>query len=153
MMMKSSVPTRGAAADPFQSLHRQINRLFDDMWGGAPATRATDWAPRCDVKETDAEIKIMADLPGIEDKDVSVTLDDDVLTIAGERKFEKEDKDKDYHLLERSYGSFSRALRLPPGVDPAKIQAEFAKGVLTVTVPKPREAPSEAKRIPIKNGP
>ena len=94
-------------------------------------------APRVDVSETDTELKIEAELPGIDEKDVEVVLSDGRLTIKGEKKQEKEEKKKDYHMVERSYGSFARSIVLPFEADPDKVKATFAKGVLTVTVPKP----------------
>jgi len=100
------------------------------------------------VTETDKEIEITAELPGLEEKDVQINLSDNLLTIRGEKKAEKEQKEKDYRLVERSYGSFLRTLELPEGVDPNGIKATIAKGVLKVTVPKP--APAQAKKIDVK---
>jgi HSP20 family protein len=92
----------------------------------------------------------MAEMPGLERKDVEISLENDMLTIRGEKKVEREneDKDKSYHLIERNYGVFYRVLQLPPGVDPSKVQATMANGVLKVTLPKP--ARSEAKKIEVK---
>ena len=104
--------------------------------------------PAIDVTETDGQIEITAELPGLEEKDVQVNVADNVLTIRGEKKAEKEDKQKDYHVVERSYGSFYRAFELPAGVDADKIKADISKGVLKVTVPKP--APKQAKKIDVK---
>ena len=101
-----------------------------------------------DVTETDKEIEITAELPGLEEKDVQVNLADNVLTIRGEKKAEKEEKDKNYRLVERSYGSFVRSLQLPDGVNANAIKASIDKGVLKVTVPKP--APAQAKKIDVK---
>jgi HSP20 family protein len=101
-----------------------------------------------DVTETDKQIEITAELPGLEEKDVQVNLADNVLTIRGEKKAEKEEKDKNYRLVERSYGSFVRSLQLPDGVDANAIKASIDKGVLKVTVPKP--APAQAKKIDVK---
>ncbi|WP_370455213.1 Hsp20/alpha crystallin family protein [Pseudolabrys sp. FHR47] len=104
--------------------------------------------PSIDVVETDKEIEITAELPGLEEKDVQLNVADNLLTIRGEKKAEKEDKGKDYRIVERSYGAFERTLELPPGVDADAIKASIAKGVLTVTVPKP--APAQAKKIEVK---
>jgi HSP20 family protein len=109
-------------------------------------------APRVDVSETDTELKIEAELPGIDEKDVEVVLSDGRLTIKGEKKQEKEEKKKDYHLLERSYGSFARSIALPFEADPDQVKASFAKGVLTVTVPKPPEVKAKEKKIAIGKG-
>lgn len=137
---------------PFGSLQREIERLFEDFGRGFPAlgTRggARELMPAIDVTETDGQIEITAELPGLEDKDVQVNVADNVLTIRGEKKAEKEDKQKDYHVIERSYGAFYRAFELPAGVDADKIQADIAKGVLKVTVPK--SAPQQAKKIDVK---
>ena len=108
----------------------------------------SDLLPSMDVTETDKEIEITAELPGLEEKDVQINVADNLLTIRGEKKAEKEEKDKDYRLVERSYGSFERTLALPDGVNLDAIQASIAKGVLKVTVPKP--APAQSKTIDVK---
>jgi len=105
--------------------------------------------PSTDVTETDKEIEITAELPGLEEKDVQVNFADGVLTIRGEKKAEKEEKDKNYRLVERSYGSFERSIALPEGVKPEDVKATIAKGVLTVKVPKP--APAQSKKIEVKS--
>ena len=137
--------------NPFMSLQREIDRLFDDFTRGLPAFTSGTTAelmPSMDVTETDKQIEITAELPGLEEKDVQVNLADNVLTIRGEKKAEKEEKDKNYRLVERSYGSFVRSLQLPDGVDANAIKASIDKGVLKVTVPKP--APAQAKKIDVK---
>jgi HSP20 family protein len=148
------LPRRGD--DPFVSLHREIDRLFDEFGRGTPLMRwpGTNGAVemRVDVSESDKEIKVMAELPGVDEKDIEVTLSGDLLTIKGEKKVEEERKDKNYHIVERSYGAFSRALRLPYETDEKKVQAEFKKGVLTVTVPKPAAAQAKSKKIDVKAG-
>lgn len=137
--------------NPFGTLQREIDRLFDDFTRGWPTFGGlvtTDLLPSMDVTETDKEIEITAELPGLEEKDVEINVADNVLTIRGEKKAEKEEKDKDYRLVERTYGSFSRTLELPPGVDPDMIKASIAKGVLKVTVAKP--APAAVKKVEVK---
>lgn len=135
---------------PFTSLQREIERVFDDFTRGFPSfTGDRELMPSMDVTETDKEIEVTAELPGLEEKDVQINFADNVLTIRGEKKSEREEKDKDYRLVERSYGSFSRSIELPSGVDPDRIQASIAKGVLKVTVPKP--APAQVKRIDVKS--
>ena len=104
--------------------------------------------PSMDLSETDKEIEITAELPGLEEKDIQLNVADNVLTIRGEKKNEREETKKDYHMVERSYGSFTRSVQLPDGVNPDNIKAVIAKGVLKVTVPKP--APSQSKKIDIK---
>ncbi len=141
--------------EPFASLRRDMDRMFEDFsrdtgWG-PPATGMAA-APRIDVSETDAEIKIEAEMPGVDEKDVEVVLSNGRLTIKGEKKQEKKEEKKDYHLVERSYGSFARSIGLPFEADPSQVKADFAKGVLTVTVPKPPQVKEKEKRIPISGG-
>jgi HSP20 family protein len=142
--------------EPFGSLRRDVERLFEnfsrDLGWGAPAATGVGEVPRIDVSETDSELKIEAELPGVEEKDIEIVLSDGRLTIKGEKKQEKEEKKKDYHLVERSYGSFARSIGLPFAVDPDKVKASFAKGVLTVTVSKPAEVKAKEKKIPIGKG-
>ena len=106
--------------------------------------------PELDVRENTNAITIEAELPGVEEKDVTVTLANGVLTIKGEKKQEKEEKSESYHLTERSFGSFQRSLRLPDTVDDAKVEAHFDKGVLKVTAGKKPEAVKAERRIEIK---
>jgi HSP20 family protein len=156
MNLKSLIPVgrqRGVARadNPFLSLQQEIDRLFDDFTRGFPALGAGGSAalvPTMDVSETDKEIEITAELPGLEEKDVQINVADNVLTIRGEKKAEKEEKDKNYRLVERSYGAFERALELPKGVNLDAIKATIDKGVLKVVVPKP--APAQAKKIDVK---
>ena len=163
MKLPSLIPVgreRGAATQPFLSLQREIDRLFEDFTRGFPAMPSFSGGnggnggngmlmPSTDVTETDKEIEITAELPGLEEKDVQVNLADGVLTIRGEKKAEREEKDKNYRLVERSYGSFERQLALPDGVKAEDVKASIAKGVLTVTIPKP--APAQAKKIEVKS--
>lgn len=143
-----SVARRGTT-DPFVALQREIDRLFEDFTHTWPTVGGTsELIPSMDVVETDKEIEITAELPGLQEKDVQVNFADDVLTIKGEKKAEKEEKDENYRLFERSYGSFLRTLELPPGIDPDAIKANISKGVLKVTVPKP--APAQVKKVDVK---
>ncbi|HEY0853062.1 MAG TPA: Hsp20/alpha crystallin family protein [Bradyrhizobium sp.] len=140
-------------SNPFSFLQQEIDRLFEGVSRGFPSFPAIIGAgtnlPRMDVSETDKAIEIEAELPGLETKDVQINLADNVLTIRGEKKNEREEKNKDYHLVERSFGSFSRSVQLPQGVKPDDVSAEIAKGVLRVTVKKP--APAQSKQIEIKS--
>jgi len=140
------VPSR--ETNPFSFLQQEIDRLFDGVTRNIPGF-ATSAMPRMDISETDKAIEITAELPGLEKKDVELNVTDNLLTIRGEKKNEREEKNKDYHLVERSYGSFSRSVELPAGVKTEDIAAEIANGVLTVTVQKP--APKQAKQIEIKS--
>ena len=148
---KSDVAVGGD--DPFSSLRREMDRLFESFGRevGWPAGegRAAAMAPSIDVSETESEFKIDADLPGVDEKDVDVVISDNVLTIKGEKKAEKEEKKKDFHLVERSYGSFSRSLTLPFAADPNKAKATFKNGVLSISLPKPPEVKAKAKKIAI----
>ena len=136
--------------DPFQTLRQEMNRLFENF-GTVPDMRwSSDMAPRIDVSETDKEIDIDAELPGMDEKDVDVTLSGDVLTIRGERKNHHEEKNKNYYVSERSYGSFTRSVTLPFDPDPKNVSAQFDKGVLHIVVPKPPEAAAKAAKIPVK---
>jgi HSP20 family protein len=112
-------------------------------WSGSPAV---------DVTETDNAYEIAAELPGMDEKNIDVKFADGVLTIKGERQEEREEKEKGYHLRERSFGSFQRAFQVPEGVDPEKIQASFKQGLLTVTFPKTAESQKAAKKIEVKSG-
>jgi HSP20 family protein len=125
------------------------------MWFGFPFHNLQEdmdvaWSPRLDVSETDNNLEIVADLPGMEKKDITVTLEDNLLTIKGEKKEEKENKDKQYHTIERCSGSFYRAVRLPVEVEKDKIEAAFKDGVLTLRLPKSKESKRKAAQIEIK---
>ena len=142
MNLKSLIPIgrdRSVVGNPFVSLQREIDRLFDDFTRGFPKLADTvpeKLMPSIDVTETDKEIEITAELPGLEEKDVQINLSDNLLTIRGEKKAEKEQKDKNYRIVERSYGSFERTLELPEGINAEAIKANISKGVLKVTLPK-----------------
>lgn len=147
----SQLARRGAAEDPFSSFRREMDRVFDDFFTGRAPTRFVEGVDvRFDVSETENEIKVMAELPGVDEKDVDVTLTEDLLTIRGEKKRQEERKDENYHMVERSYGGFARSIRLPFGVDQDKVAASFNNGVLTVTLPKPPEVQRQARKIEIK---
>jgi HSP20 family protein len=159
MNLKTLVPFRSRSGlapsdiNVFGTLHREIDRLFDDLTNGfglSGSQGTSNLMPSIDVTETDNEIAITVEMPGLERKDVDISLENDVLTIRGEKKMEaeKDDKDKNVHLAERSYGVFYRVLQLPPGVDPSSVQATMSKGVLKITIPKP--ARSAAKKIEVK---
>ena len=162
MNLTSLVPFRGrtsvarADTDAFGSLQREIDRLFDDFMHGAGALPAAGagLVPSIDISESDKEIEIAVELPGLERKDVEISLEDNVLTIRGEKKVEtqsgdgKDGDNKNRRVTERMYGVFYRVIELPPGIDPSKVQATMSKGVLKVTVPKPPH--SQPKRIEVK---
>jgi len=155
-----------SAWQPFESLHHQIDRLFDDFGQGfwpAPSTRTafnvepiwrteTPWAamPAVDVVEKEKAYEITAELPGLSERDIEVTLSNGTVTIRGEKKEEKEEEKQGFYLSERSYGSFARSFRVPEGADAGKIEANFKNGVLTVTLPKTAEAQKPEKKIAVK---
>src|SRR5215472_15104368 len=139
----SSISSRGAFG--FSSLRRMFE---PEPFGREPAAGFA--APMVDVSEDDKAFHITADLPGITEKDINVTLSGDTLTIGGERREEREEKDRNYHFSERRFGSFRRAFSLPAGVDRDKIEANFKNGVLSVTLPKTPEAMQQQKRIEVK---
>jgi HSP20 family protein len=133
-------------------LRREIERLFDRFlepgWLQMPALGA--WQPKIDVSETKDAVIVKAEVPGVDQKDIGLSLQEGVLTIKGEKQEEKEEKDKRYHRVERSYGAFVRAIRLPAAVDSSMVSATFKDGVLTVALPKTAAAKGTA--IPIKAG-
>jgi HSP20 family protein len=143
--------------EPFRelsSLQSEMNRLFNAAFGdvpnggtGGPPRR---WMPAMDLLETDDDFVLRADLPGMTESDVSVELEDNVLIISGERKSEQEKKREGFYRVERAFGSFSRSLTLPQGVDPDAVNASFDKGVLEVRVPKPERR--KPRRISIGSG-
>jgi HSP20 family protein len=140
---------------PVFSLQRDVNRIFEDFWKrfDQPFGAIGGWdssGPQTDVAETDSALEVSVELPGLDRNEVDVSLTDSALTIKGEKKREREESKKGYHLSERSYGSFYRAIPLPSGVDTDKASAEFKNGVLTVTLPKTQEALSNVKKIEVK---
>ena len=147
------MPTDLTEWRPFREvtrLRREMDRLWDDYFG--PGRRAlrplpAEFAPAVDVKETPDQIVVKAEVPGMDAKDINISVTGDVLTIKGEKKSEREEKEENYHLVERSYGSFSRSLAMPAAVDMEKIEAKYDKGVLTITCPKKEEVKPKAIEI------
>lgn len=143
--------------DPFLAMRREMNRLFDDVFDGfglpsafGPVLRQMPAAPKIDVSETDNEMQITAEMPGIDQNDVEVLLEDDRLIIRGEKKEEREDKDRNYHVRERVQGAFSRTLPLPFTPEPNQVKAQFKDGVMTITIPKPQEVKQKQHRIEVQ---
>ena len=155
-----SMARRSDALSPFAPFRREMERLFEDFFSvfGAPARQEREGAqlpvgiiaPRIDVSETDDEVRIKAELPGVNEKDIDVRLVDDVLTIRGEAQTEHEEKQQDYRVMERARGTFVRSLRLPFMADASQVQASFKDGILSITIPKPREARERVQRIEVK---
>jgi len=154
---KKDLTAATAEENPFALLHRQIDDLFEDFfgesglgaWRGGPEG-AGIVSPRFEISESDEAVEVSAELPGMDEKDIDVTLDEHSLTVKGEKKAEREEKKRNYHVSERSYGEFRRVIPLPAGVDQAKVKATFKKGVLHVTVPKTEQPASESRRIKIE---
>jgi HSP20 family protein len=143
--------------DPFLSLHREVNRLFDDVFRGfgsgltsfsSASNFGAGW-PNVEVSDSNNQIKVTAEMPGLEEKDIEVLLEDGVLTLKGEKKSETEDKEKQFS--ERYYGRFERRIPLGAEVEDDQVNATFKNGVLTVTLPKTAKAQSQVKRITIKS--
>ncbi len=142
-----------ASDNPFNIMQRELNRMFDDVWGGLPLagdTTAAATALRLDVKEDEKAYHVTTDLPGLTEKDVDVSFHEGVLTIRGEKKVERDEKKDTWHIIERSSGTFARQLSLPANINEEGITAKFDKGVLTVMLPKQPEAQTKAKKIEIK---
>jgi HSP20 family protein len=146
--------------DPFVAFRREMGRLFDDILGssilpGVPLPAPTRMlamplTPRLEVSETDKEFRVTAELPGIDPKEVEISLEDDLLSIRAQKSAEKEGgEDRNYHVNERSYGTFSRYLRLPFAPDPNQVQAAFKDGVLTIAVAKPESMQRKVHRIEV----
>ena len=140
--------------DPFRDLNMlqdRMNRMFDDAgrgWrNGDEPSATTTWSPSVDIFETEGEIVVKAELPGMSREDITLNLEKNVLTLRGERKFEKEAKDDNYHRIERSYGSFSRAFSIPVTVDEEKIRADYKEGVLKIVLPKKEQVKPKQIRI------
>jgi HSP20 family protein len=140
--------------DPFLSLHREMNRLFDDILRGSSMGSSQGMAggmiaPHVNVSETDNEFRVTAELPGVTEDDIQVDVHDNMLMIRGEKKLEHKDEKENFHFIERSYGTFQRNLQLPFAVDPDQVKADFENGVLTVTIPKNAQQ-QRARRIQVQ---
>lgn len=168
---REMAPASGAQS-PVSGLHgeldRVFNRFFADDWPRFGLRRWTESDPfraiggtslenmlkgaRADISETDTRYEISVELPGIDEKDIELDLSEGTLTLSAEKREEHEEKKKNYHLSERSYGSVWRSFQVPDGVDTDKIKADFSKGVLRVVLPKSKEAKEKQRRIPVKGG-
>jgi len=133
------------------ALQDQINRLFNDAFErGSQESNLTTWAPAVDISESEHELVVKADLPGIDSKDLDIRVENNVLTIRGERKFDKKVKEENYLRVERAYGAFSRSFSLANTVNPEGIKADYQNGVLTLNIPKREEA--KPKQIKVSVG-
>ena len=161
--VKKAPPAQATAPDIWQSFRGEMDLLFDRF--GFPSLRRVfdiepSWrsassfglsAPAIDMSEDERAYKISAELPGIDAKDIEVSVSGDTLVLKGEKRQEKEEKDKNYYFSERSYGSFQRSFQLPSSVDRNKVAADFSKGVLTITLPKTAEAKKPVKKIEVRS--
>jgi HSP20 family protein len=151
---KDSAPEAKSSQDnPIAALQRDMNQLFENFWN---RIGHFDWPwgsgeAKSDVVEVDNAIEVSIELPGMELKDIEVTVSDDMLTVKGEKRIERKEEKKGYYLSERSYGAIYRTIPLPPGVDGEKAQASFKNGVLTIRLPQTPEAKAKVKRIEVKN--
>lgn len=144
--------------DPFRdlvSIQERMNRLFDETFGktfrgeGEELARGI-WSPAVDIYETDEHIVMKAELPGIDKKDVSIEVKDNMLVLKGERRFEKEIKEENYHRMERAYGSFQRSFTLPNIVEKDKVSAKYKDGILEITLPKIKEAKPKQIKVAVE---
>ena len=163
---RAPVPARGAELiEPIAALRRDMDRLFEDFTRSFSSMFHLDpfrhlaptfefmrgeMVPDVEVSEDDKSYKITAELPGIDENEVNLTLRDGVLTLSGEKKAEREEKEEEYHFSERSYGSFRRSFRVPEDVDADKVGATFDKGVMVISLPKLPTAKTKGRSIPIK---
>jgi HSP20 family protein len=154
---EESLAVRRRETDPFMQMRREIDQMFNGMlgdWTGPMNLldrRLGSWMPQVDVNETAKEIRITAELPGMEEKDLEVSLVEGALTIKGEKSEEHEVEKGDVHRSERQYGMFERTIPLPSEVDVDKVKASFKKGVLKITLPKTKEAQSNRRVIPVQS--
>jgi HSP20 family protein len=139
-------PSLRSLPDPWSTMERLLGGLQEATGNTALA------APRIDVSETDREIRVKAELPGVDQSDIEVSINDDLLTIRGEKRIERDEKQENFHVVERATGAFMRTIRLPFPVDPSAVEADYDNGVLTVTVPKPTEAKQRSGRIEVRGG-
>jgi HSP20 family protein len=153
---KASAPARRPVGGLWNSVHDEVDRVFERFMHAARAPMFPSQepfgfsVPAVDVAEDEKAYRITAELPGMSEKDIDLSISHDTLTVKGEKRDEKEEKNKNYHVSERFYGSFERSFALPEAIDRDKIEAGFAKGVLTVTLPKKPEVVKQQKKIEIK---
>jgi HSP20 family protein len=146
-------PLKELAPFDFDQMRREMDRLWDSFFERGAKTRteeAVEWYPSLDVAETKNDLIVKAEVPGMDPKNIDISLSNGILTIRGERKQEKEEKEEDYHLIERSYGTFIRSVRLPNEVQGDKISASYKNGVLKITLPKSEEAKKREIKIKVE---
>lgn len=163
MKTKSLLPTFSRSTQdeeehPFYTLQKKMNNLFDDFFRGFDidphgfyASGLRNFTPSVDVKENEKEFIIKAELPGVDEKEIEVTVTDNTVTIKGEKKEEKEDKGNNYYYMERSYGSFHRVIPLSAETESNKADASFKNGVLSIVIPKSRSTKTKGTKVPIQS--
>ena len=154
---RKGVPAGREGEHPIYSLHRAMDQLFDQFFGnferlpfGTPEGWTGPFSPQVNMAESDKDIRVTAELPGMDEKDIDISISKNTLTIKGEKKEEKEEEEKDYYYAERSFGAFRRVISLPCEIDTKKVDASFKKGVLTITLPKIVPSEAEVKKISVK---
>lgn len=148
-----AAPVMRRVFDPFAFLQAEIDRVFESVNGDLlqrTGMRQRPFWPSMEVREDDSSIEVTAEMPGMSESDVDVSVNDDMLTIRGEKKTEKEDRSKAYRVVERAYGAFERSLPLPAGVDSSRVKARLANGLLHVVIPKPASAAGH--KVPVARG-
>jgi HSP20 family protein len=151
---------RSEGADPFRALQAEINRAFESFQQTFPAPRFhANWGmsmegvqPRIDVADTDSDIEITAELPGLDENDVEITMSADSISIKGEKRPDRQERRRDFFINERAFGAFRRTIALPGGIDTERVSASFKNGVLTIIIPKTEQAQKDVKRIAVNKG-
>lgn len=147
--------TKHEEKHPILAFQEEMNALMDNFFRNVSfdlfEKRPGPFSPSIDIMDTEKEVVVTAELPGVDENNIDISITKDTLTIKGEKKAEKEEKGKDFHLVERSYGSFIRTIPLPVDVETEKVGATYKKGVLTIKLPKTEKALKETKKIPIKS--
>ncbi len=144
--MNTNLPT---LTSDLREMSNLMHRWFGTTEGGLTGIFASDWAPKVDVEEDEEAYTIKAEVPDVKRKDIKIHIEDGVLTLSGERRQDKEEKTRRYHRVERSYGTFMRSFTVPGEVDPSKVKATFADGLLQVVLPKGREVKRHGREIPV----
>lgn len=149
---RTTPPPPAATQGSISDLHSEVERVFEDFVRGWPfrVMSADGTSPRVDMTETESAVEITAELPGLSERDIEVSVNGQMLRISGEKKSETKLGAADVHLMERSYGRFARTLALPFAPDPGTVEASFTNGILTLTVPKPAGLAAETRTIPVK---
>jgi HSP20 family protein len=140
------------SARPFASLQHEVDRLFDELWNDFTVPALSTHAPAVDVRETDTDVRVEVELPGLTEKDFDVTVEGDVLTVRGEKHAERESKERGYQWSERTYGTFRRTIGLPAEVQADAANATYKNGVLSVVLPKTPEAQRRSRKIEVQAG-